>query len=38
MECSSHILEGYNKYYQNILKTRQSEIAEVTQIEPKVEK
>ena len=38
IECSSQILEGYKKYYQNLLKTRQSEIAEVAQIECKVEK
>ena len=32
IECSSQILEEYKKYYKNLLKTRQSETAEETQI------
>ena len=35
---SSQILEEYKKYYENLLKTRQSETAEETQIKFKVEK
>ena len=38
MECSYQILEEYKKYYKNLLKTRQSETAEETQIQCKVEK
>ena len=37
-ECLSQILEEYKKYYQNLLKRRQSKTAEETQIECKVEK
>ena len=37
IECSSHILEQYKKYYENLLKTRQSEIEE-TQTQCKVKK
>ena len=32
------MLEEYKKYYENLLKTRLSEIAEETQIQCKVEK
>ena len=32
IESSSQILGEYKKYYENLLKTRQSEKAEVTQI------
>ena len=32
------ILEEHKKYYENLLKTRQSEAAEETQIQCKVEK
>ena len=38
IESSSQILEEYKKYYENLLKTRQSETAEETQIQFKVEK
>ena len=38
IESSSQILEEYRKYYENLLKTRQSETAEETQIQFKVEK
>ena len=38
IESSSQILEEYKKYYENLLKTRQSETAEETQIKFKVEK
>ena len=38
IESSSQILEEYRKYYENLLKTRQSETAEETQIQCKVEK
>ena len=38
IESSSQILEEYKKYYENLLKTRQSETAEETQIQYKVEK
>ena len=38
IESSSQILEEYRKYYENLLKTRHSEIAEETQIQCKVEK
>ena len=34
---SSQILEEYKKYYENLLKTRQSETAEETQIQCEVE-
>ena len=38
MESSSQISEECKKYYENLLKTRQSETAEETQIQCKVEK
>ena len=38
IEYSTQILEEYKKYYKNLLKTRQSETAEETQIQYKVEK
>ena len=38
IESSSQILEEYKKYYENLLKTRQSETAEETQIQCIVEK
>ena len=38
IECSSQILEEYEKYYKILLKTRQSETAEETQIQCKVER
>ena len=38
MESSSQISEECKKYYENLLKTRQSETAEETQIQFKVEK
>ena len=38
IESSSQILGEYKKYYENLLKTRQSETAEETQIQWKVEK
>ena len=38
IESSSQILEEYKKYYENLLKTRQSKTAEETQIQCKVEK
>ena len=38
IESSSQILEEYKKYYENLQKTRQSETAEETQIQFKVEK
>ena len=38
IESSSQILEEYKKYYENLLKTRQSETTEETQIDCKVEK
>ena len=38
IECSSHILEEYEKYYKILLKTRQSETAEEKQIQCKVER
>ena len=38
IECSSQTLEEHKKYYENLLKTRQSETAEETQIQCKVEK
>ena len=38
IECSSQTLEEHKKYYENPLKTRQSERAEETQIQCKVEK
>ena len=38
IECPSQILEEYKKYYKNLLKTRQSETAEETQIQCKVER
>ena len=38
IESSSQILEEYKKYYENLLKARQSETAEETQIQFKVEK
>ena len=38
IESSSQILEEYKKYYENLLKGRQSDTAEETQIQSKVEK
>ena len=38
MESSSQISEECKKYYENLLKTRQSETAEETRIDCKVEK
>ena len=38
IKCSSQILEEYKKYYENLLKTRQSETAEETQTQCKAEK
>ena len=38
IEYSTQILEEYKKYYKNLLKTRQSETAEETQIQCKVER
>ena len=38
IEFLSQILEEYKKYYENLLKTRQSKTAEETQIQCKVEK
>ena len=38
IESSSQILEEYKKYYENLLKPRQSERAEETQIQFKIEK
>ena len=38
IEFSSQILEEYKKYYNNLLKIRQSETAEKTLIQCKVEK
>ena len=38
IECSSQILGEDKKYDENLLKTRQSETAEETQIQCKVEK
>ena len=38
IQCASQILEEYKKYYENLLKARQSETAEETQIQFKVEK
>ena len=38
IESLSQILEEHKKYYENLLKTRQSEAAEETQIQCKVEK
>ena len=37
-QSSSQILEEYKKYYENLLKIRQLEKAEETQIQCKVEK
>ena len=38
IECSSQILEEYKKYYRKLLRTRQSETDEETQIQCKVER
>ena len=37
IECSSQILKEQKKYYKNLLKTRQSDTTEETQIQCKVE-
>ena len=38
IESLSQILEEYKKYYENLLKTRQSDAAEETEIQCKVKK
>ena len=38
IKCSTQILREYKKHYEKLLKTRQSETAEETQIQYKVEK
>ena len=38
IEYSFQILEEYKEYYENLLRTRQSETAEETQLQCKVEK